>query len=399
MYKSNKQKFKIVFDMCINLVGTGIGLVILQICIYPLVARKIDAEIYGQMQSIMSMIYLLGGVFGGTLCTTRLIREYEYRENNIKADFNIIFFADFVIVLVAMPILIKLYLGEVNLISLILITLIGILDFCANYFHVGLRLILSYKDIFIERMLACVGYVIGFFIFSITLRWEYIFICAFLFQSVYALYKYNLLKEPWKKSYLFSSTFRSYFNLSIATLLKKALTYFDKLLLYPLLGGEAVAIYSVANTFGKLILKIVEPITNVIVSYLSKRKSVTPKIIRIVIPVSMISCIVLYILCMIVSKPILTLLYPQWMEQAVKLIPITTLALAISTFINLLYPFTLKMLEEYKQIIVNAVGLLSYIIAIVILYQKYSLQGCCISTVISYCVKLCCMMFFVKKKL
>lgn len=82
LLNSSKTK-QIVFDMFINLLGTGISLVILQLFIYPIAAQNIDADSYGEMQSVMSLVYLVGGTLGGALSTTRLVREYEYQEKNI----------------------------------------------------------------------------------------------------------------------------------------------------------------------------------------------------------------------------------------------------------------------------------------------------------------------------
>ena len=59
--------------MLINLIGTGLPLVALQLIVYPIVARRIDADAYGRMQSLVSVIFLISGTLGGALSTTRLI--------------------------------------------------------------------------------------------------------------------------------------------------------------------------------------------------------------------------------------------------------------------------------------------------------------------------------------
>ena len=47
--------------MLINLIGTGLPLVALQLIVYPIVARRIDADAYGRMQSLVSVIFLISG--------------------------------------------------------------------------------------------------------------------------------------------------------------------------------------------------------------------------------------------------------------------------------------------------------------------------------------------------
>ena len=397
LLNSSKTK-QIVFDMFINLLGTGISLVILQLFIYPIAAQNIDADSYGEMQSVMSLVYLVGGTLGGALSTTRLVREYEYQEKKISADFNLLFIFCFFIIILFLPFFLYLYLENVEPFSIFLIIVIALLNYAVNYFNVGLRLNLDYKAIFIDKILASIGYGIGFVLFYYTLTWQYIFICSGLIEIGYLLVKTNLAAEPYKKSILCVSTAKSFGNLSIANLLTKALTYFDKLILYPLLGGEEVSIYFAANVFGKLMLQTMEPVTNVLLSYLSRKKRISGSLWKTVIPISIVICFVLYVLCVLISKPVLTIFYPQWVNEAYKLIPLATLSLAISSFIQILYPFTLKAVETSRQIVINAGGLGIYIISVILLYRRAGLVGCCVALLISYITKLILMFYFCFKE-
>lgn len=398
MFLNISKTKQIAFDMFINLLGTGISLVILQLLIYPSVAQNIDAGSYGEMQSVMSLVYLVGGTLGGALSTTRLICEYEYREKKISADFNLLSIFCVFLIILFLPFFLYLYLDNVELFSIFLITVVALLNYGANYFNVGLRLNLDYKGIFIDKILACIGYGIGFMAFYYTLIWQYIFICSGLIEMGYLLVKTKLAMEPYKKSFLFVSTAKSFGNLSIANLLTKALTYFDKLMLYPLLGGEAVSIYFAANVFGKLMLQTMEPVTNVILSYLSRKKRISNSLWKSIIPISAVSCFLLYVLCILISKPVLTIFYPQWVNEAYKLIPLATLSLAISSFTQILYPFTLKAVETSRQIAINAGGVGIYIILVLLLYRKAGLVGCCMALLISYITKLVLMFYFCFKE-
>lgn len=394
MFLNSGKTKQIAFDMFINLLGTGISLVVLQLLIYPTVAQKIDADSYGEMQSIMSVVYLVGGTLGGALSTTRLIREYDYREKKVLADFNLLFLINLFSIILITPFFLYFYLDNVEPFSILLILIITLLNYSANYFNVGLRLNIDYKGIFIDKILACIGYGIGFIVFYYTLIWQYIFVCSGLIEIGYLLIKTSLVAEPYKKSPLFVSTIKSFGSLSTANLLTKALTYFDKLMLYPLLGGEAVSIYFAANIFGKLMLQTMEPITNVILSYLSRKKRISASLWKTVIPTSIVICFVLYILCVLMSKPVLSIFYPQWVDEAYKLIPLATLSLAISSFIQILYPFTLKAIETSRQIIINAGGVGLYIVSVMLLYRREGLAGCCMALLISYITKLILMFYF-----
>ena len=55
----SEKKKRVATDMLINLIGTGLPLVALQLIVYPIVARRIDADAYGRMQSLVSVIFLI----------------------------------------------------------------------------------------------------------------------------------------------------------------------------------------------------------------------------------------------------------------------------------------------------------------------------------------------------
>ena len=374
--------------MLINLIGTGLPLVALQLIVYPIVARRIDADAYGRMQSLVSVIFLISGTLGGALSTTRLIHQYDYDEQGRIGDFSLLNVYSMGAVAVVTPIVIYFYLGEVDLYELILITVISVLNYAELYYEVGLRLKLNYRKIFINKLIGAIGYLIGFLIFRWTFDWHYIFISAYLLQTVYCIHSTELFREPVQKTEAFADTTRSYGNITLASAFNKSLTYFDKILLHPLLGGEAVSVYFAANIFGKLVVQVLEPITNVILSYLSKEKKVSRSVWGLTITVGGGFCVLMYLFCLLVSRFVLTILYPQFVDEAMKLIPISTLSLCISSFVNIILPLALKTIKTNRQIIISGGGLACYVVLALTMYRPYGLMGCCVALLISYAVKL-----------
>ena len=393
-YRITEKKKRVVTDMLINLIGTGLPLVALQLIVYPIVARTIDADAYGRMQSLISVIFLISGTIGGALSTTRLIHQYDYQETGRSGDFSILNLLSLGIVAIATPIVICVYMGGIDFYELILITIISVLNYAELYYEVGLRLKINYKKIFINKIISAVGYLIGFLIFRATLDWHYIFICAYLLQTIYCIRNTELLKEPRQRTNAFTDTTRSYGNITLASAFNKSLTYFDKILLHPLLGGEAVSVYYAANIFGKLVLQVLEPITNVVLSYLSKEKKVSRSVWGLTIPIGIVFCTVMYIFCILVSRFVLTILYPQFVDEAMKLIPISTLSLCVSSFVNIIHPLALKTIKTDRQIVISGAGLAVYIVLALSLYQPYGLIGCCFALLTSYIIKLALILLF-----
>lgn len=390
----SEKKKRVATDMLINLIGTGLPLVALQLIVYPIVARRIDADAYGRMQSLVSVIFLISGTLGGALSTTRLIHQYDYDERERVGDFSLLNLYSLGVVAISTPIVIYFYLGEVDVYELILITIISVLNYAELYYEVGLRLKLNYRKIFINKLIGAVGYLLGFLIFSQTFDWHYIFISAYFLQTVYCVLNTELIRESIQKTEVFADTTRSYGNITLASAFNKSLTYFDKILLHPLLGGEAVSIYFAANIFGKLVLQVLEPITNVILSYLSKEKKVSRSVWGLTISIGGGFCIAMYVFCLLVSRFVLTILYPQFVEEAMRLIPISTFSLCVSSFVNIIHPLALKTIKTNRQIIISGGGLACYVVLALTLYRPYGLTGCCVALLISYLIKLTLILLF-----
>lgn len=393
-----KSKKKFIIDIFINMAGTGISLLILQLLINPILSRVIQAEQYGEMQTTMSIVYLLGGTFGGALSTTRLIREYEYSERGIKADFNLINLGCALLIVITVPFIELCYFHQINLIEICLTLFVCLLNYASNYYEVGLRLSLNYKAIFINKLLGCIGYFLGFFFFFIFRRWQFVYIGSLGLQSVYLIWKSRLFFESIRKSYLFPKTLHFFEGVWLSSLLSKALTYFDKVILYPMIGGAAVSIYFAANVFGKLIIQVLEPITNVILSYISKDRSVERKTWKRSLLTGSLFCIAMYFLCTFLSKPILGVFYPQWVNDAVQLLPYATAGLCLTALNNIIHPFVLKTINEKKLVFVNAVVLLCYIICAYVLLKIEGLVGCCQAMIICQLIKLLITVGFMTKE-
>lgn len=393
------KRIKPYIDIVLNFFAVGISLGILEIVIFPLMGKHLTPEAYGQMQTIISIIYLSGATMGQALSTTRLVKDSEYKSRNLSGDYNYILVLSMPIVIITTLAVCKLFFNSLEADSIILVLLFATLICLESYFEVGFRLNLNYKEILICRLISCIGYFIGFLQFLFFQNWQWVFIISYLMQLIYCIKKNNLILESFRKTCLFKETMQSYIALNIASLLSKSLTYFDKLILYPMLGGTAVSIYFTANLMGKLVLKVLEPINNVILSYISQRNKVSRNLWIKALTLGIVASMMAYIICLVISRPVLTFFYPQWASAALSLIPLTTCTLCISALTSVLYPFSLKIINNFYQCVINGMCLLVYIICMYVLVNKYKLLGGCIALLISYITKLFIMVYLCFKNI
>ena len=68
-----------------------------------------------------------------------------------------------------------------------------------------------------------------------------------------------------------AETFQKTCVLFVTTFIANLIQYLDRLLLLPILGGEAVSVYTVASFFGKSLGVLVTPLASVLLSYYAQK--------------------------------------------------------------------------------------------------------------------------------
>ena len=89
-----------------------------------------------------------------------------------------------------------------------------------------------------------------------------------------------------------------------------------------------------------------------------------------------------------ICNPALTLIYPQYVDEALKYIYVTTLTIIISIIANILNPVVLKFCHSKWQIVINVSYLALYGCLSLVLLNLYGLMGFCIGALVASIVKL-----------
>lgn len=379
---------KFIFDSLLNIFATAVPLIILQFIALPFVAKVIGNEQYGTVVTLISLFTLFSLPFGNVLNNIRLLINNEYKHNKISGDFNILLVASILISSLLMIFGSAFYYEEFSLINILLMLTISSLSLLKEYLIVSFRIELNFKGIFVNNILLAVGYLIGTIIFYFLKYWQSIFIVGLAFSLIYIIRNSNLLKEPFRITPLFKKTSYKSIILFCSGFLKTALSYADKLLLFPLLGPQAVSVYYTATIFGKIMSIVFSPINSVILSYLSRmNKFKMTRFIYILVILSVIG-ILGYFIIIAVSYPLISFLYPDWAEESLELIYITTASAVISVISSVLHPFILKFNNINWQILISGANLTLYVIFAVIFYNLYGLFGFCVGILLANTSKL-----------
>jgi len=393
-------KKKIFFDVILNMVATFIPMFALQFIILPQVALKISADSYGQLLAITAFMYLSSSTFGSVLNNSKLIHYRRYEELNIQGDFNIVLSIFLVSNIIIMIVGLQYYGKSFDVITSISLILISTILLFNTYASVEFRLKLNFINILMNSIMLFIGYLIGYGLFLLTGYWSLIYLCGFGFNIIYILKKTDILHEKFSKTSLFRITLKEIILLLGSGILVSLGAYVDKLIIFPLLGGAAVSIYYAATILGKTIALAIGPITGVLLSYLAHIKKFSSNNFKLLLLISSIVGFIGYWSVILVSKPLLSLVYPQYVEDAIQYIPITTLSIILTIISSVINPVLLKFSSAKWQIFINGLYMLSYIPLSMYLLTLYGLMGLCVGILIANITKLLMMIivyFYINK--
>lgn len=375
------------YDVVLNIIATMLPIFILQFIILPLIAKEVVEDTYGLIVTLISLITLLVQSVSISLSNTRLLLNQKYNEEEVKGDFNLILIIYLLLNLIFIIIGTIFYEDVVNLNSIILMVVLSVLQIIRNYFIVAFRLKIDYKRILYNNIVLSIGYLIGLGFFYATGIWQIIYIAGEVLSLVYVVNKSDIAKEPIKRTIFFKGTLKLTLIILLSSFLGTAITYIDKLLLYPILGADIVAIYFVATLFGKTVSMVIGPINNVVLTYISKMDKFKEKSFELILIIVGTIGILAYVFIMIITEPMLNLLYPTYVEEAMKIAYLTTLTAIITMIGSVLNPFIMKFRNIKWQIWINTINIIVYFVMALLLVNKFGIYGFCISALIASIVK------------
>lgn len=382
--KSLKNK-KIIKDMIINTIASIIPVLFLQVLILPKISIIVGDSSYGLLVTYLSIFNIIPATFGNVLNNIRLLNNDASSKNG---DYNYLlcifeFISTLLLIIIAL-----LYGQEFSVLNLLLVVILGVLWLFREYHIVIFRIELNYLNVLKDNVILTIGYLIGFLVFIVFPKWQLIYIVGYLFSISFILNKTNLHKEKLIKTKKFNKISKDCLQLMFSNIISRSITYADKLIIYPILGGSVVSVYYAASIFSKITNLALSPITSVILGYVSKLKSNKSSLFNMTLLLSSFILIIGSFFCYLISKPVLNFIYPQYVNEAVKYVPIVLISMIFATQAHILNPFILKFYKMKWQIIINGVSLIFYLVISIFLLKKFKLYGFCFGVLFTNLLKL-----------
>lgn len=382
-----KKKKSIITQFIYNVIGTTLPTLMLQLVILPLTAKDMDGDTYGFVLAMVASVMMFSSGIGNVLNNIRMLSEDEYTACKSRGDFGLLFAANAcVIVFVTSGIL---YYYDIHDAATYFLTLLmSVLVYAKDYYIVRFWIDLDYLGILVCNFICALGYAAGYGMFRLGASWQLIYIVGNLSSLLYTIWRYPIRTPLFVRTALFASMAKRYCALTAATLLGRSLQYIDRLLLYPLLGGEEVTIYYVATLIGKTISMALGPLNSFLLSQISKKNEMSRRLFGKLMLVTAVIGFLGYWICIVAAKPLLGLLYPQWIQQSMKYIYITTLTAIISAVSMVVNPIVLRFCNMNWQILINGICFAVYLSVSLILLNGFGLMGFCVGNMLANAIAL-----------
>ena len=363
-------------DALLNIVAVAVPIVVLQLIVFPLAAAELTADTYGLVTAVYAIMSLIPGHLGLALCNIRLIYNNKYQDLGYHGDFTNLLIKLVAICVIAVSIMLAIYrVTALGTIVLVLVT--SVIWLIREYAIVKFRIEINYKQILISNFSMALGYALGYVLFYLIGFWQLIILMGQLFALIYTLIVTDIYKEPFSSSQLLQEVKADLTYYSGAIFLSRGISYSDRIILYPLFGGELVAVYYVSSLIGKMISMAFAPLNTVVLTYIAKSNSKPRAVFTKLLLLGIVACAVGVLLIMIIGKPILSILYPAFVDEAMVYLPYTSAAALVYALNSILNTYIERYYAMSWQLKVNVVIAILYVIVAYLSFMRFGLFGFC----------------------
>ena len=346
MLKKLKKIQNLIRDLLFNTLGFGIYIATQQILLMPIMARILPEEDFAKVVLYISVFAIITNVLGSELGIVKKVKKEKISE---ESDYNRILLQLFpTIILIAIIILAIL---RFNILEIIMLTITIILGNTRLYSAAHFRANKDFKKIVMQNILYLVGTAIGLFI---TYKLKLIAIQMLLAEImclIFDISKTDIIKTGISKTKHNKEIWNTFAGFGFISFLINMTTYFDKIIIYPILGENAVNVYYATSSMSKILSLITNPLHGVILSWLKGNdEEFKKKVTTVTIKANMPILIITFVLSLPLTYIAVIILYPQYLEDSKKLIIPICVGVAFSTAASIIKAILMKYIESKKLV-------------------------------------------------
>ena len=359
-----------------------------QVVLLPLLAYIFDEAEYGLILTLFGIKNIISGTLGNSLYSTRLIVNARYDEEGKTGDFNLLITIAALLSAVAVVAASFFFKGVSPVIWLLLVPVVMIYTLNA-YLTVWYPVKLQFKKSFVHSMVVSVGTLIGAALVYFTKLWPLAYLASGVAGLCFILAKTKIFSEGFKKTDLMGVTVGKWSVLIVTTLLVNVVTYLDRLILYPLLGAEAVSTFSTASYFGKALSVVAMPVASVMLGYYAQRNfKMNTKRFWTINGVCLLMLVAFAGFSLLLGKPVTGLLFPKLIDDAAPYVFIANVSCAVAALVQIVQSAAMRYAKTYWQLVIQIVYFVIYFGVGLIMIKTNGLMGFCIASLIANCSRM-----------
>jgi len=374
-------------DFIISILASVIYTFARQIVVFPLLAAHLTDADYGTLLTVAGFANVCTAMTGSTLNNIRLIRNEAYAEAGTCGDFNRLNLYGCCIAVICAVVLRQVF--ALSWITFLLLAAYLAVSNLYQYATSFFRLELNFKRSFLCNVVVSLAYCLAVPLFASMQLWPAIFLIGEGAGLLFVAKTTPFFHEPYRRTPLWHQTTTAYLTLAGTNLIANLLTYADRMILYPILGGEGVSYYSTASFFGKSAGIVMVPIAGVLLGYFAQKDFKASKKLFAIVNGCSLACLTVFLLgCWIFAPWFTRLLYPSLYEGATPYILLANLAAAISIAGNMAQPMVLKACSVRWTLFTQVLYGASYLLFAWLWLPGYGLLGFCWASIASNAVRL-----------
>lgn len=381
------RRLQIVRDMAVNLMATALPIGVLQLVALPMLASHFDETAYGIAITMASFFSFCPAAIGNVLNNIRLIHNKEAERAGESGNIAVLLWFGMAISLVATVIYAAAFF-QLDTMGLVLVAATSGAWLLQAYGIVEYLIKVDFRGVLLNNVVLALGYVVGLGMAVRFARWELLYFCGQVACLAYIAVTTRILSERPACGKLFCSMLKETAILGASSLLGQVSTYCDRLILFPLLGAASVSVYYVSTLLAKIIGLASSSINSVLLSHLAKMGSGKTRGFRMALLVGFAVCCVSYVIVVVVARPCLSVLYPQFVDEAMVFVPVTSITAFVTVLFRLANPFVLNALSTGWQVVIATTSTVLYLVLALGFLSFGGLAGFCWGALAAECCKL-----------
>ncbi len=380
MISKLKSKKGFLIDFIVNAIALTVYIVSQQLILMPIMSKMLNESSFALFVMYISIFAIISNTLGSELGIVRQIFDHKEQQEEynliLKKLLIIVFFISFVCTLL---------LGY-NYLETIMLSVIIVLANIRLYVSAYFRMFRNFKFVLIQNVLYLVGVFVGVLFYQKAhIIWIpcliaeiFAIIFSFSFSDIKYIFKANITKKIDKKILI---SFKDY---SLVEFLINMMTYFDKILIYPILGVNSVNVYYATTTMSKVVSLITNPMHGVLLTWLKnddkqRRNNIISLCLKYSLPVVFFISIISIPLTYLAVK----IFYNQYLEQTLIIIIPIGIGVGFSFASSIIKAFLLKFVESKALLKTYIYYLISFVLLSLAFSSLFNLWGFAIANMLS----------------